>query len=82
MAWYQNWFDTDYYHSLYQHRDESEAEQLVQKISDSFPAAKYPFLCDAACWKKEGMPRVLRIRVLKLMHLICRRIALLKQKKF
>ena len=51
MAWYQNWFDTDYYHSLYQHRDESEAEQLVQKISDSFPAAKYPFLCDAACGK-------------------------------
>lgn len=51
MAWYQNWFDTEYYHSLYQHRDESEAEQLVQKISDSFPASKYPLLCDAACGK-------------------------------
>lgn len=51
MAWYQNWFDTDYYHSLYKHRDENEAERLVQKITESFPPQKFPNLCDAACGK-------------------------------
>ena len=51
MAWYENWFDTKYYHSLYQHRDESEAERLVQKISEEFPSNKFNKLCDAACGK-------------------------------
>lgn len=51
MAWFENWFDTQYYHSLYQHRDETEAERLVQKISEVFPPHKFPKLCDAACGK-------------------------------
>jgi len=51
MSWYKNWFDTEYYHSLYQHRDESEAEQLVQQIANTFPSADFPSLCDAACGK-------------------------------
>lgn len=51
MSWYANWFDTHYYHLLYQHRDEAEAERFVKNISTKFPSNKYPYLCDAACGK-------------------------------
>lgn len=51
MSWFENWFDTSYYHTLYQHRDEVEADRLVSQISTHFPPNKFPNLCDAACGK-------------------------------
>ena len=51
MPWFENWFDTSYYHTLYQHRDEVEAERLVNQIANHFPPDKFPNLCDAACGK-------------------------------
>lgn len=51
MSWYANWFDTHYYHLLYQHRDETEAEHFVSNIFKKLPAEKFPFLCDVACGK-------------------------------
>lgn len=51
MSWYANWFDTEYYHQLYQHRDDDEAGLFVKAISEKYPPSKFPFLCDAACGK-------------------------------
>ena len=30
--WFVSWFDTDYYHILYKHRDNSEAQEFMQNI--------------------------------------------------
>src|SRR6478609_7587991 len=27
--WFENWFDTDYYHLLYRHRDDDEAHEFI-----------------------------------------------------
>jgi len=32
--WYEHWFDTEYYHYLYSHRDEAEAESFLLLLRD------------------------------------------------
>ena len=32
MKWFENWFDSQYYHILYQNRDKQEASLFIQKI--------------------------------------------------
>lgn len=32
MAWFKNWFNTHYYHLLYQHRDDVEAQAFVARL--------------------------------------------------
>ncbi len=49
--WFENWFDSPYYHILYQHRNFNEAELLIDNLIQLLkPAADSRFL-DLACGK-------------------------------
>ncbi|WP_164682415.1 class I SAM-dependent DNA methyltransferase [Cyclonatronum proteinivorum] len=49
QQWFETWFDTPLYETLYAHRDYAEARQLAALISQSFPPAQFPELVDIAC---------------------------------
>lgn len=34
--WYKDWFNSEYYHVLYRHRDESEAEAFIDRLVEKF----------------------------------------------
>lgn len=47
--WYKQWFNTSYYHKLYQHRDDNEARQFIDNITACLkPDSDWHFL-DLAC---------------------------------
>ena len=49
--WFENWFDSPYYHILYQHRNFDEAELFIDNLIQLLhPAAHSQFL-DLACGK-------------------------------
>ena len=49
MEWYQDWFNSKYYHILYKHRDNTEAELLIDKLLNIIrPNKNYTFL-DLGC---------------------------------
>ena len=33
MDWFKDWFDSKYYHILYQNRDEKEADNFLSELS-------------------------------------------------
>jgi len=43
--WFKTWFDTTYYHTLYKHRDYSEASLFIDNITNHLQLKK-----DAVCW--------------------------------
>ena len=47
MDWFSDWFNSKYYHILYQNRDEKEAEQFLSKLQVFF--RKEDQLLDIAC---------------------------------
>jgi 2-polyprenyl-3-methyl-5-hydroxy-6-metoxy-1,4-benzoquinol methylase len=49
--WFAEWFDTKYYHTLYKHRDESEAELFMRNIISHLQLDKESHICDLACGK-------------------------------
>ena len=55
MSWFANWFDSKYYHLLYQHRDEAEAAAFIDVLTDYLTAnlGLSPDACllDMACGK-------------------------------
>ncbi len=50
-AWYKDWFNSPYYHLLYQHRDEDEANQFIQTLINYLKPQKGSFMLDVACGK-------------------------------
>jgi SAM-dependent methyltransferase len=50
-AWFENWFDSDYYHLLYQNRDEKEAEAFVSRLMQNLDLPKGKRVLDLACGK-------------------------------
>ncbi len=46
--WYKTWFDSPYYHLLYQHRDENEASLFIQNLVEKI-ALKKGSVLDMAC---------------------------------
>lgn len=49
--WFETWFDSPYYHTLYKHRDDGEAELFIKNLIDFFnPNTSARFL-DLACGK-------------------------------
>ncbi len=50
-AWYKDWFNSPYYHLLYQHRDEDEANQFIQTLLIYLKPAKGSLMLDVACGK-------------------------------
>lgn len=49
--WFAEWFDTMYYHKLYKHRDEKEAELFMRNITDYLDLNKEKHILDLACGK-------------------------------
>lgn len=49
--WFEEWFDTCYYHTLYDHRDMVEAERFIQNVCDFLKLPLGSKVLDFACGK-------------------------------
>lgn len=49
--WFEDWFDSPYYHILYGHRDMQEAEFFLQNFVNKFSPAAKSKIVDLACGK-------------------------------
>jgi SAM-dependent methyltransferase len=49
--WYENWFNSPYYHILYNNRDESEAFKFIGKLITSLNPSPGARMLDVACGK-------------------------------
>lgn len=49
--WFADWFNSPYYHLLYQHRDEKEAEAFMDKLVKELKLAEGTRVLDLACGK-------------------------------
>ena len=49
--WFETWFDTSYYHTLYQHRDEKEAEKFISNLLNYLCLEEGARCLDLACGK-------------------------------
>lgn len=49
--WFEEWFDSPYYHILYSHRNDDEAERFISTIVRQLNIPKDSLALDAACGK-------------------------------
>lgn len=49
MKWFSTWFDSPYYHILYDQRDENEASAFIKAIQQKLNTPKNAHVLDAAC---------------------------------
>jgi len=49
--WFESWFDTTYYHSLYKSRDDAEAKQFIRNLVSFLDLQKGLKVLDLACGK-------------------------------
>jgi len=49
--WFKSWFDTKYYHILYKHRDEDEAERFIERLVNHLDIPLDSAVLDLACGK-------------------------------
>ncbi len=49
--WFESWFDTTYYHTLYQDRDDSEAKLFIDKLIAFLNPKQTAQILDLACGK-------------------------------
>ncbi len=49
--WFATWFDTEYYHKLYNNRDHGEAQQFIENVLHYLQLPKGSRLLDIACGK-------------------------------
>lgn len=47
--WFESWFDSPYYHSLYKHRDQAEAEDFLGRLVKQLGFDRSGKLLDIAC---------------------------------
>lgn len=47
--WFENWFDSKYYHILYKNRDEQEAKQFIDNLLKAINLPKDARVLDLAC---------------------------------
>ena len=50
-TWFKDWFDTKYYHLLYQNRNESEAENFIKNLTHFLHLENGAEILDLACGK-------------------------------
>lgn len=50
-TWYKNWFDSPYYHLLYKHRDQEDANTFIQRLFQSAILTKTQHVLDLCCGK-------------------------------
>jgi SAM-dependent methyltransferase len=51
QAWFDTWFDSPYYHTLYKHRDYEEAQFFINNLADYFQFKADDQIMDLACGK-------------------------------
>ncbi|MCY0977589.1 methyltransferase domain-containing protein [Chryseobacterium wangxinyae] len=51
MEWFESWFDTPYYHLLYNNRDYTEAENFITKLTQELELPQSSKIIDLACGK-------------------------------
>lgn len=49
--WFEDWFDSDYYHVLYKHRDQTEANQIITNLLKTLELKPGGKVLDLACGK-------------------------------
>ena len=49
--WFDEWFDSPYYHLLYKHRDEEEAREFIDRLAEYFHFKNGEKAMDLACGK-------------------------------
>lgn len=49
--WFASWFDTSYYHQLYNHRSEEEAQTFIERLVDFLALEPKSKVLDLACGK-------------------------------
>ena len=49
LPWYQTWFNTPYYHDLYQHRDLNEAKAFIESMCHKLGVKEGEIAIDVAC---------------------------------
>ena len=49
--WFASWFDTSYYHQLYNHRSEEEAQAFIERLVDFLALKPSSMVLDLACGK-------------------------------
>jgi len=50
-TWFSEWFNTSYYHILYKHRNDEEAQQFIQNLVSFLKLSKESTILDLACGK-------------------------------
>lgn len=50
-GWFTDWFNSSYYHALYQHRDDSEALQFIHNLLAFLKPVPHATMLDIACGK-------------------------------
>ena len=50
-GWFSDWFNSSYYHTLYQHRDDSEAFQFIDNLLAYLKPLPHATMLDIACGK-------------------------------
>lgn len=50
-TWFATWFDSSYYHLLYQHRDDSEAQFFMDNLVQHLKVPERASILDLACGK-------------------------------
>ncbi|MBI1306123.1 MAG: methyltransferase domain-containing protein [Bacteroidetes bacterium] len=50
-AWFEEWFDSPFYHILYGHRDDMEARRFIGNLIDNLAPEKQSRFLDLACGK-------------------------------
>jgi SAM-dependent methyltransferase len=48
-SWYETWFNTPYYHALYQHRDQAEAERMLDGLLPRLGLGPSAKIIDLGC---------------------------------
>jgi SAM-dependent methyltransferase len=51
LSWFEEWFDSPYYHLLYENRSEAEANTFIEKIVETLQIPRAAKILDAACGK-------------------------------
>ena len=51
MKWFESWFDTEYYHLLYKHRNYDEARVFIEKLVQFLSLKDGDRVVDIGCGK-------------------------------
>ena len=49
--WFTSWFDTPFYHILYKHRDDKEAQSFMENLTSYLNISEHGTILDLACGK-------------------------------